>query len=174
MIKIKFGFGFLVLAMVLSSCGHLSQRKALFSSGNFDVILEATPFKVKGITSESVVDVVEEGLDQVGFDSAVVSFKIDKVVRGEFTKVKFAGPSRFQQMKDAAHDRDFWKIIKSDFSDPNELVDQKLISIAVQDPVKTFGFASWSDTGNKRYKLYLQRVAKQANTYVLVKSELKS
>ena len=174
MTKIKFSFGFLILTIVLSSCGHLSQRKALFPSGNSDVILEATPFKVKGITSESVVDVVEEGLDQVGFDSAVVSFKIDKVSKGEFTKVKFAGPSKFQQMKDAARDRDFWKIIKSDFSDPNGLVDQKLISVAVQNPVKTFGFNSWSDTGNKRYRLYLQLVPKQINTYVLVKNELKS
>ena len=174
MIRIKLGFMFVLSAVVLSSCAHLPQRKALLSSDHYDVILEATPFKVKGITSGSVVDVVEEGLDQVGFDSAVVSFKIEKVLRGEFTKVKFAGPSRFQQMKDAARDRDFWKIIKSDFSDPNELVDQKLISIAVQDPVKTFGFNSWSDPGNKRYKLYLQRVAKQANTYVLVKNELKS
>ena len=174
MMRIQLVAAFFILAVVFSSCAQVSGKRTLFSSGDYDVVLEATPFKVKGVTSESVVDAVEEGLNEVGFDSAVVLFEINKVLVGEFTQVRAGGASRLQQMKDAAHDGDFWKIIKSDFTDPNELTEQKWISVAVRDPKKTFGFESWGTPTEKRYKLYLKHIPEQLNSYMLVKSHVKS
>lgn len=171
--KTKFCFAFFLVTLVLSSCARLSESRALFSSGDYDVVLEATPFKVKGVTGESVVDAVEEGFDKAGLDSAVVLFKVEQVLVGKFTQVRAGGPSKFQQMKDAASDGDFWKIVKSDFVDPNELVEQKWISIAVTDPEKTFHFPTWGSPVDQSYKLYLKRMPDQANSYTLVKNELK-
>lgn len=172
--KTRFCFFLFIGAFILTSCGLFSKQRALFSSREHDIVLEATPFKVKGITSESVVDAVEAGFAEAGFDSAIVMFKVDKVLTGELAQVKAGGPSRFQQMKDAIRDRDYWKLIKSDFTDPNELIDQKWLSIAVQDPKKTFGFPSWGTPIEERYKLYLKRDPEQPNSYILVKNQLQS
>lgn len=172
--RVKLCLIFFLSLIFFPSCAQDSGRRALFSSGDYDVVLEATPFKVKGVTGESVVDVVEEGFDQTGLDSAVVLFKIEKVLIGKFTQMRAGGPSKFQQMKDAVRDQDFWKLVKSDFTDPGELIDQKWISIAVADPEKTFGFPTWGSPVNQPYKLYLKRVPDQANSYILVRNELKS
>jgi hypothetical protein len=172
--KNKVCFIFLISGIIFSSCAQVSDKRALFSSQDHDVVLEATPFKVKGITGESVVDAVEEGFEEPGFDSAVVLFKIEKVLSGEFSQMRAGGPSKFQQMKDAARDGDFWKLVKSDFTDPDEMVDQKWVSIAVSDPKTTFGFPTWGSPVDEPYKLYLKRQPDQPHSYILVKSQLKS
>ena len=172
--KIRLSCLFFALIALLSSCEYMAGRRAIFSSGDYDVVLTATPFKVKGVTAESTADAVEEGFTDVGLESAIVLFTIDKVLVGEFTQVRAGGASKLQQMKDAARDRDFWRIVKSDFTDPDEMTEQKWLTVAVQDPKKTFGFETWGTPKDASYKLYLKRVPDQPKSYILVKSQIQS
>ncbi|MDD5217859.1 MAG: hypothetical protein PHN49_08855 [Candidatus Omnitrophica bacterium] len=140
---------------------------------NADVVLDATPFLVKPFEIKSVVDAIEGEPEKAGIPKAVVEFKINRVLKGDFTKVKTGGPSRFAQAQDAAQKHQFLKIATLDFSNPDREVEKEWMSIAVRDPMASFGISDWENPAKGRFKVYLKRLPDDPASYIMIGSQEK-
>jgi len=140
---------------------------------NADVVLDATPFLVKNFEIKSVVDAIESEPENAGIPKAVVEFKINRILKGDFTKVKTGGPSRFAQAKDAAHKHQFFKIAVMDFSNPDREVEKEWMNIAVRDPMASFGISDWENPGKGNFKIYLKRLPDDPASYIMIGSQEK-
>ena len=158
----------MTLGILILLAGCTASGKGAPARKEFDVAMIATPLSGKEMPSSSVIDAIEntpEALQQARY---IISFRIDRVLIGELSKEKVGGPSRFDQAVDAAQEKKLLKILTLDFQNPNEEIDKRWFRIAVQDPGATFGINNWRQPAQGRYKLYLKRMPKQANSYVLV------
>jgi len=133
-----------------------------------DVVLDVIPLKVRPISRGSSVDVIENDVSRLPFVEAVVSFKLKRVLKGNWIKEKLGGPSRFAQMQTAAKNRNVFKMIGLDFTDPEEEVLKEWLSVAVEDPGKVFGINNWESPGSKRLKLYLKRQPENNNSFIMI------
>lgn len=165
---------FLLFAVLTSSCS----RSALFHSSDlnglgrdFDVVLEAVPIRARVFETSAVVDAIESEPEKMGLAKAVVLFRVEKVLRGDFTKVEKGGPSKFQQIRDVVSSRDVFKLLS--LSDPRQTVEKGWISIAVENPESSFGIVSWEKPERRKYKLYLKRVPEHPDSYIFVKGEMR-
>ncbi|MBI4430358.1 MAG: hypothetical protein HY587_01430 [Candidatus Omnitrophica bacterium] len=138
----------------------------------YDVVLDATPIYVKPIESGETVDAIEQELETSGKPAAVVLFKINRVILGEFTLLKRGGPSKLEQFQQALQDKDILKVATLNFEDPEKTAPKGWLNIAVSDPFKTFGIESAAPK-DRRYRICLKRIPERPDTYVLVKSQLR-
>lgn len=139
----------------------------------YDVRVEAVPIRVKAIEPDSVVDAIEAGSEGMVDPQAIILFKIDRVLEGRFTQLQTGGPSRLEQAKEATRRRRFFQLLTLDFEDPDEETEKQWISIAVRDPLKSFGIESWENPEKNKYEIYLRRLSAQADSYIAVKAQRK-
>lgn len=171
--KIKvtvFGIFLAGALLSLSGCAPLHSQgytPVSLSHRDYDVVLEAIAIQVKPLMANSTVDAIDLSLKESGDMNAIVIFKIQEVLEGEFTKEKAGGPSKLAQLGEAASEKQILKLLTLDFKDPNSLVAKDWISVAVPEPEKTFSLNSWKDPSGKIYRLYLKRDKEQKNSYVL-------
>jgi len=172
------GMGCLLVfsGIALSSCaGHESVTAESvgreYAPEDYDVVLSAVPFKVTKINQNSVVDAVEDGAQRPGVAEAVVLFEIERVIRGEFTKVRAGGPTKIEQARQAVQKKDLLQVLTLDFSDPDEEYEKPWVSVAVSDPDDSFGIEDWDNPEGKLCRLYLKRLPDRDASYVMVRSE---
>ena len=151
----------------LPSCYALETSpnpKALFKQA--DVVLEVIPLRARPIESGASVDAVESDLSRLALAEAVVSFKVRRVLKGEWKKVKVGGPSRMDQMGEAVRKKDYKKMFG--ITDPNQEVEKSWVSIAVEDPGKAFGINQWDAPEPSRMKVYFKRLPENKDSLVLI------
>ncbi len=138
-----------------------------------DVVLIAVPMRARSILAGGTVSALEKPASEMPPAWTAVVFRVGRVLKGEFKIPKNQEISLWDQMKDAAEDKDLLKILAMDFERPDESgTDQTWLSLAVIDPYTSFGVREGEDaTERQRYKLSLARVHKDPDSYVLVKSE---
>lgn len=159
---------YLMFVSVQLSCTHTPNRA---EAARADVILEVSPIGVSSLSGSSSVDVL--GQDPQSFDekAAVVQFKIEQVKKGEFTKVKAGGPSKFEQAKQAAKEGQVLKLLTLDFENPEDVSEKPWVTVAVANPFESFKILNWDNPGKQRYRLYLKREEARADSYRLLQSE---
>ena len=176
--KIKHYFTSYVVIPTVLTClasGTLSffgSSEASLFRREYDVVLDATPIYVKPVTSGVTVDAIEQELETLGEPKAVVLFKINRVILGEFTLLKNGGPSKLEQLQQALQDKNILKAATLNFEDPEKTTVKSWLNIAVADPFKAFGFESRVPE-NARYRICLKRVPKRSDTYIMVKSQIR-
>lgn len=131
-----------------------------------DVVLHVTPMRVRPIDRGASVDAVEGDLSRLPFAEAVVSFKVERVMKGQWT-TKLGGAGHLDQMSEAVRKKEVLKILTLDFTDPNEQVDKGWISVAVEDPGKTFGINHWDAPETRGLKLYFKRLPDDKDSLIL-------
>lgn len=141
----------------------------VYEQDDFDVAVEAFPVLVKSLGSGTAVDAVENDPENRMRPQAIVSMRILRVFRGELGNLKISGPSRIEQMREAARERKILKLLTLDFENPEEETEREYLRIAVRNPIETFGIQNWDDPGDERFKLYLKRMPGRRDSYVLVK-----
>ncbi|MBP9865453.1 MAG: hypothetical protein KBC91_03510 [Candidatus Omnitrophica bacterium] len=140
--------------------------KALFKQA--DVVLEVIPLRARPIERGVSVDAVESDPARLALAEAVVSFKIRRVLKGEWLKDRVGGPTRLEQLEKAVRKKDYTKILTLNLSDPNLVVAREWLSIAVEDPGKTFGIERWDSPDPTRLKVYFKRQAENKNSFVMI------
>jgi len=140
--------------------------KALFKQA--DVVLEVIPLRARPIERGVSVDAVENDSARLALAEAVVSFKIRRVLKGEWIKERVGGPTRLEQLEKAARKKDYMKILSLNLSDPNAVVAREWLSIAVENPGKTFGISSWDSPEPTRLKVYFKRQPENKNSFVMI------
>ncbi len=161
----------LTILLLSSSYGFAGLKDSALIKQGSDVVLEATLLQVKAIGPGTVVDAIEKDSEAMP-PTAVVLFKIDRVVKGEFTKRKVGGPSKFQQGKEALHQANILKMATLDFTDPTEELDKGWFSVAVADMATSFGIRLGEDVaGKKRFKISLDHVKDRPDSFVMVNAE---
>ncbi len=140
--------------------------KVLFKAA--DVVLEVIPIKARPVNAGTVVDAVEGDASHMAVAEAMVTFKIRRVLKGKWDRIKAGGPSRLEQAHKALKDKNYAEILTLHFSDPNREIDKEWVSVAVEDPGKSFGITSWEDPEPKRSKIYLQRIPNRPDSYLLI------
>ena len=161
-------FAFLVLFLFVFT-GPIQagiRDSALFVKGA-DIVLKGKIIGIKTIGPGAVVDAVEKNAE-ASHPTAVVQFKIDRVVKGEFTKFKEGGPAKLEQLNQALRDKNILKVATLDFTDPEKETEKGWFSVAVNDPQKTFGINSWENLPESKYRIYLERVENQSDSYIMV------
>ena len=139
---------------------------SLFVKGA-DIILKGKAIGIKAIAPGTVVDAVEKNAE-ASHPTAVIQFKIDRVVKGEYTKFKEGGPAKLEQLNQALRDKNILKVATLDFTDPEKETEKGWFSVAVKDPQKTFGIDSWEKLPDSEYRIYLDRVEKRSDSYIMV------
>jgi hypothetical protein len=159
---------FRILAILVLLGGCAVSEKGGPARNEYDVALLATPLSGKELQSGAVIDAIENTPNALQNARFVISFRIDRVLIGELPKEKVGGRSRWDQAVEAAAEKKIMKFLTLDFKNPNEEIDKLWFRVAVQDPGATFGINDWHQPAQGRYKLYLKRMPKQTNSYVLV------
>ncbi len=138
-----------------------------------NVTLIAVPVRAKSIKARGTINALEKPASEMPPAWTAVVFRVERVVRGEFKTPKDQEITLMDQMKDAAGDKNFLKLLTMDFERPPEDgTDKGWLSMAVVDPYASFGIRENEMASvRKRYKLFLARVHKDPDSYVLVKSE---
>lgn len=143
-----------------------SNPKTLFKQA--DVVLEVIPLRARPMERGVSVDAVENDPTRLALAEAVVSFKIRRVLKGEWIKEKLGGPTRLEQLEKAARKKDYKKILSLNLSDPNQEIARGWLSIAVEDPGKTFGIDRWDSPEPVRLKVYFKRQPENKNSFVMI------
>jgi hypothetical protein len=138
-----------------------------------DVVLTAVPIRARGILAGGTVNVLEKPATEMPPVWTAVVFRAERVLSGNFKLPKNQEISLWDQMKGAAGDKNFLKLLTMDFERPPEDgTDKGWLSMAVIDPYASFGVREGEEPASReRYKLSLARVHKNPDSYVLVKSE---
>ncbi len=161
-----------LLAACLCSCASWQKAGGFPSRAQQDIVILASPIRVKPLQARAVVDAIENPKNSAE-PTAMIVFKIERVLKGTIPKIKAGGESKWEQTSKAFGDHDYLKLITSDFSNPDLLVDKGWLSVAVADPARTFQISSWENPGTQRYKIRLKPVPERPGSYVLVESQLK-
>jgi len=157
-------------AACLRSASRGEWQEGVLTDEKSDVVLLAVPFKVSTVAHDDVIDAVEAESTGEGPRNMVVMFEIEKVIKGDFTRIEVGGPGKMAQAQQAVKSRNLWQILTLDFSDPDEEYEKKWASIAVRNPEQAFGIASWEKPGEVRCKLFLKEVPEVSKSYYMVKS----
>lgn len=156
-------FLWILILIYLSSC---ARSNVLGTGKGYDVALEVSPQTVSLIERHVRVDAIEDPEIQKDQPISIVTFKVHKVLRGDFSERR-GGPSQFEQMKRAASDRQFLKLLTLDFKSPGDIVQRDFLRIAVANPTDTFGITSWETPERDHLKIYLKRDAQNPSNYIL-------
>ncbi|MCB9799708.1 MAG: hypothetical protein H6757_02980 [Candidatus Omnitrophica bacterium] len=138
-----------------------------------DVILTAEPIKVTAIRVGQTIDAIEGSPEEIGLAQAVVLFRIERVLKGDFTKVKTGGASVTQQALQAIKQKEILKVLTLDFKDPDEIIQKEWLSIAVRDPEILFliPVRMWDSPRPEKFKLYLKRMPEDPSSYLFLGRE---
>ena len=137
-----------------------------------NVVLDVTPICVKALKAGKAVDALEKLPEALGPSARVVVFRINRVLRGELSKLKNRELSLWDQAQDAASEKNILKLVTMDFHRPaEEGIDRTSFSMIVQDPDASFGIREGDESSQQRYRISLARVHKNPDSYVLVKNE---
>lgn len=166
----------LLVAVMLLVCpaaraGEAGDGLPVYKESEFDVGVEAVAVRVKSLGPKTIIDAVENDPVNRANPQAVVSFRILRVFRGELGKMTVGGPSKYEQMKAAAQEREILKLVTLDFENPDEEVEQEWLKIAVRNPMETFGIKEWDNPGDNEIKLYLKRLPERPDSYILIKAK---
>ena len=168
-------FSFFLLALLVLSttgCMHLQRQwrggDPEIAKKEADVVLLATPIRVKKLEPGAQVDAIEHAPERMAYAEAVVMFKVEDVLKGEYTKIQTATPSKWEQAKDAAKDKNIWKILTLDFSEPEREETKQFLSVAVIHPRDTFDITAWDSPPKRHYRIYLQRQPQNPKSYILL------
>ena len=147
-----------------------SQQEAVLKP---DVVLVAIPIRAKSILSGGTINALEKPAQEMPAAWTSVVFRVEKILRGEFKLPKGQELSLWDNMKDAADDKNVLKLLTMDFEKPDEGgTDKGWISMAVSDPYASFGIREGeAPVMRQRFKLSLARVHEDPDSFVLVKSE---
>lgn len=142
-------------------------------NGKYDLIFLGKPVKSARINKGGISDAIENIQDLKELTTNVY-FQIEKIEKGRLPKVISPPESKSKQFRDALDDKDFKKVLLSDYDMQEKQYDRQRFRIAVADPVTAFGFMFWDVFDReKTYKLYFKKYRNQ-DTYVMLKSELLS
>ena len=138
-----------------------------------DIELIAIPIRARSIKAGGTIDALEKAPAEMPPVWTAVIFRVERIGKGEFKVPKGQELTLLDQMKDAADDKNFLKLLTMDFERPPEDgTDKGWLSMAVVDPYTTFGIREGEDPATRqRYRLSLARVHKNPDSYVLVKNE---
>lgn len=154
---------------VFSSCARTTgpAETGQIPPSDYDVSFIGTPFKAEKIVEGTRADAVEMPGTGGGTYSAVVLLTVDKVLKGNLPKVSSPAPSKMEQAKEAAGNKQLLKLLTMDFEDPDAVHEKEWLSIAVQDPSKTFGLRSWSSPAGKPHRIYLKKAGEDGRSYIM-------
>ena len=169
--RIKFTSILAIFTIILSPCALAGKPKPPRQEP--DVVVLASPIRVKELQPKAVVDAIENP-EHAEEPKALVLFKIDRILRGTLPKTKLGGPSKWEQAKEAVQDKSYFKLLGSDYTDSERIIDKEWLSVAVADPAKTFAISSWENPGGKQYQIRLRPVPGKTGSYVMVESRLKN
>jgi hypothetical protein len=138
-----------------------------------DVTLIAVPVRARSIKARGTINALEKPAAEMPPVWTAVVFRVERIVSGDFKVPKGQEVTLLDQMKDAAGDKKFLKLLTMDFERPPEDgADKGWLSMAVADSYASFGIREGEEpAGHQRYKLFLARVHKDPDSYILVKSE---
>jgi hypothetical protein len=138
-----------------------------------NVTLIAIPIRAKSIMAGGTVNALEKPAAEMPPVWTSVLFRVERIMSGEFKVPKGQELSLWDNVKDAADDKNILKLLTMDFEKPDEDgTDKGWLSMAVVDPYASFGVREGEDPAvRQRYKLSLARVHKDPDSFVLVKSE---
>ncbi len=142
----------------------------LKDDGKYDLILLAKPVKSVRIDKGGISDAIENIPDLKEL-TANVYFQIEKMEKGRLPKMISPPESKSKQFKRAIEDKDFKKVLLSDYDMHEKQYTRQRFRIAVADPVAAFGFTFWDIFDrDKTYRLYFKKYLNH-DTYVMIKSE---
>ncbi len=158
----------LLLMLCVSSCATAApgSSRALFKSA--DAVFEVQPLRVHAVREGGSADAIEAEPARAAVAEAIVSFKILRVLKGDWPMVPAGGPSRVEQAHHAMHKKKYLKLLTLDFDDPHELIRKEWFSVAVEDPSGTFGISSWDAPEPRKLKLYLKCDGAHKGSYRLL------
>ena len=131
-----------------------------------DVILKVVPMTAKVLSRDTVIDVMEKAEpDQMERLNTVVVFKINKILKGEFTKIRRGGPSRLKQAQQAMTRGKVLKLMTLDFTDPDEIIEKRWVNVAVENAFTRFQISDWEDPPDQLFLLYLKRLPEQTDSF---------
>ena len=138
-----------------------------------DIQLIVVPIRAKSILAGGTVNALEKPASEMPPVWTTVLFRVERILSGDFKVPKNQEISLWSQMKDAADDKNFFKILTMDFArSPEDGTDKGWLSMAVIDPYASFGIREGEEpAARQRYKLSLARVRRDPESFVLVKSE---
>ena len=174
--KVLIVFGFLILCIPLSAA-ETSVREPIAKAEakplKADIELIAIPIRARSIKAGGTVDALEKSAVEMPPVWTAVIFRVESVRKGEFKLAKNQEITLLDQVKDAADEKNFLKLLTMDFEKPPEDgTDKGWLSMAVADPHTAFGIREGEEPAvRQRYRLSLARVHKNPDSYVLVKSE---
>ncbi len=164
-------FAFLVFQTPVHAEEKNADGLTVYDASDYDIGVIAVPIRVKALTPQAVIDAVENDPENRAHPQAVVSFLIKRTFRGHFGTIKLQGPSKYEQMKEAAKGRKMLKLLTLDFEEPEQEEEKQWLKIAVRNPIETFGIKSWDSPGKDKMKLFLKKIPDQPDSYILVKVE---
>ena len=171
---------FIFLIIVVALCPDSSLKAETATSATpavlnkplkANVVLDAIPIRVKPLKESKGVDALEKLPEEMGPSSMVVVFRVNRVLRGELRAVKTNDLSLWDQVKDAAGDKNILKLVTMDFHRPEEETPKESFTMVVADPHTSFGIKEGEESPKQHYRISLARVHKNPDSYLLVKSE---
>lgn len=161
--RIHFPLVFFVL--MLAGCQSLPVERP---EAPYDTLFSARLIRIKDFQPDMAVDVIEEDPTRVQFISAVGVFRIERVLKGEMPMVRAGGPSRADQLKEAAEDRNLLSLLTLDVQDPDALIEKPWLSLAVGSATRTFDVTDRENLPQARYYLFLNTLSERPGSFQLV------
>lgn len=169
------GFVFLCVCPLFASqaVAAESPSKPAIKPLKADITLIAVPVRARSIKARGTINALEKPAAEMPPVWTAVIFRVERIVSGDFKVPKGQEVTLLDQMKDAAGDKKFLKFLTMDFErPPEEGTDKGWLSMAVGDSYGSFGIREGEEpAGHPRYKLFLARIHKDPDSYILVKSE---
>lgn len=141
-----------------------------YSVKDADVVVSAVAQRIKLREADSRVDVLGLPEDQMILADSIVVFSIDRVLKGELAPIKMKNAPVSEQVGSAYKGKDYLRLLTFNFKRAEETVPRNTLRVAVNDPYKTFGLVSWDNPEAKKIKLYLKRIKKGEDTFLLIRS----
>ena len=137
-----------------------------------ELILDVSPYKMEAIGKGSFADAIDGSVEDRTKLSAIIYFRIEKVLEGNLGKVRVRSAGKFNQLKEAAKDKKFLKIFTQDFSTPGSEFEKQLFRVAVTDPEESFGLkASEMDQTGLKFRIYATHYSNEKDTFVMIRHE---
>jgi len=153
------------LCTAVSSCA--APREAVYTpNSSADLVLELVPIHVYSVDLGSSADAIENIPEQLDKITAIVLFRIDKIVEGELVREKNnAGIKEFSELAKNILTLKVKKVLNGSEDDFAE----KTFKIGVQDPLATFGISDWKEPQPNGFRVYLKKYKDWKQTYVMLR-----
>ena len=140
-------------------------------NGKYDLVFRGSPIKSTRISRSTVTDAIENAPGGLKDLTTVVYFKINKMEKGKLPKVVSNPKSKSEQFQDALDEKDFKKVLLSDYDTKPTIYTRQRMRIAVTDPVKVFDFPFWDQfSKEEEFRIFLKKYQTD-DTFVMMKSE---